>query len=71
MRIVPLLGPAGTFYPGVNMPRCASNAIVHSGIDMAAGFVDFTRGKGKGFYPALLRSLLPSHVVQVAHHAGL
>jgi hypothetical protein len=36
-----------------------------------AGFVDFKpEGRGKPFYPKLLASLAPLHVVQVAHHAG-
>lgn len=36
-----------------------------------AGFVDFKpEGRGTSFYPKLLASLAPLHVVQVAHHAG-
>jgi hypothetical protein len=34
-----------------------------------AGFVDFKARRGK-YYPALLRALLPLHLIQVAHHAG-
>jgi hypothetical protein len=34
-----------------------------------AGFVDFSRKRGK-YYKALLKGLMPLHVVQVAHHGG-
>lgn len=35
-----------------------------------AGCVDFRESKSKQFYPALLKTLNPLHVVQVAHHGG-
>lgn len=34
-----------------------------------AGFVDFKQGRSS-YFPALLKSLMPLHVVQVAHHGG-
>jgi hypothetical protein len=35
-----------------------------------AGCVDFKPAPRAEFYPALLKPLLPLHVIQVAHHAG-
>lgn len=35
-----------------------------------AGFVDFTIGRSRKYHPNLLNTLLPLHVVQVAHHGG-
>ena len=35
-----------------------------------AGCVDFKSSRSAPYYPDLLKSLLPLHVVQVAHHAG-
>jgi hypothetical protein len=35
-----------------------------------AGCVDFRSSRSASYYPELLDSLLPLHVVQVAHHAG-
>jgi beta-lactamase superfamily II metal-dependent hydrolase len=34
-----------------------------------AGFVDFKRGRNQ-YHQALLRALLPLHVIQIAHHGG-